>query len=599
MGELQRLYTKDDYTRTNAPYEELYKIRDDPFEHQRKLDAMSEAARLTGYKTFKKTYEAYVKSLRQMSSAIWIGSITEFEGQPLELDSGAWRADEMGVTMRSGFEDLVACVHPILPVERLVNVDTGTEKLDIAFRKGKQWRHVIVEKRILASANAIIALADNGIAVTSESAKYLVKYLHDLENLNYDAIPESASVSRLGYIDGEGFSPYVDGLIFDGDANFRTTFRSVRSEGKRDEWLRVIRTARSDSVTAKIIIAASFASALVQPLGALPFFVHLWGATAGIGKTVALMAAASVWADPSMGRYIQTFNSTTVGHEMFAAFLNSLPLIIDEMQLARDEKGRSKFSVYQLAEGVGRTRGSKVGGVQKTPTWGNCIITSGETPLTTDSAGAGAKNRVIEIECTEKVIMDGHSISSALKRHFGFAGREFVERLADAGERPLELYRETFKTLSDSDTTEKQAMAAALIITADTLAAEWIIGDQPLTVADIARFLQTNAGVDVNERAYAYMCDWVSLNVNKLRGGRDGSENYGVIEDSHAFVNSTVFRTAVDAAGYSSTALLGWLRRKGLLLLKDSRPGFTTIKSVGGTKSAYVAMQIATDEIPF
>lgn len=34
-----------------------------------------------------------------------------------------------------------------------------------------------------------------------------------------------------------------------------------------------------------------------------------------------------------------------------------------------------------------------------TPTWHNCILTTGESPLTGQSAGAGAVNRVIDIEC--------------------------------------------------------------------------------------------------------------------------------------------------------------------------------------------------------
>ena len=183
-----------------------------------------------------------------------------------------------------------------------------------------------------------------------------------------DVIPEQPSVGRLGYIDGEGFSPYVDGLVFDGDAAFKHMFQSVRASGSYDEWKRTIQSVRAGSVAAKIVIAASFASALVHPLGGLPFFVHLWGAESGTGKTVALMAAASVWADPQIGRYIQTFNSTNVGHERLAAFLNSLPVIIDELQLAKDVRGKSTFDVYKLAEGVGKTRGNRNGGIDITPT---------------------------------------------------------------------------------------------------------------------------------------------------------------------------------------------------------------------------------------
>ena len=76
---------------------------------------------------------------------------------------------------------------------------------------------------------------------------------------------------------------------------------------------------------------------MVRPMCALPFFVHLWGGTE-VGKTVGLMLAASVWANPEVGRYIHTFNSTAVGREKSAAFVNSLPLILDELQIVADRK---------------------------------------------------------------------------------------------------------------------------------------------------------------------------------------------------------------------------------------------------------------------
>ena len=77
------------------------------------------------------------------------------------------------------------------------------------------------DRKQIASQNLIVDLANHGIAVTSENARYLVRFLHDVENLNYDRIPEKKSVSRLGWIGAEGFSPYVEGLIFDGGEQFQ------------------------------------------------------------------------------------------------------------------------------------------------------------------------------------------------------------------------------------------------------------------------------------------------------------------------------------------------------------------------------------------
>ena len=116
--------------------------------------------------------------------------------------------------------------------------------------------------------------------------------------------------------------------------------------------------------------------------------------------------AASVWADPEVGKYIQTFNATEVGKELGAAFCNSIPLIIDELQLIKDNRKDFDRMIYQLSEGVGRARGRKQGGLQKTPTWRNCIITTGEFPIISPNSGAGAVNRTIEIDCHAEHLFD-------------------------------------------------------------------------------------------------------------------------------------------------------------------------------------------------
>ena len=460
-----------------------------------------------------------------------------------------------------------------MPVERLVNIDTGEEKLRLAFRKGAVWRRCIVEKRTLASANKVTELAGIGIAVNSETARNFVRYIGDLENLNYDIIPERKSIGRFGYIAGEGFSPYVDGLIFDGDANFAAMFQTVHERGSFEKWRQMAAEVRAMSVTAKIMLAASFASPLLQPLGCLPFFIHLWGVDSGTGKTVALMVAASVWGDPAVGSYVKTFDGTAVGMEKTAAFLNNLPLCLDELQLAKDAKGKTNFDVYRLAQGVGRTRGNRSGGVDKTPTWQNCILTTGESPLTGQASGAGAVNRVIDIECKADrvVIWDGMRVSGAVKRNFGHAGKAFVEKLYAAGDDvPQEIterYQELFRALSAQDTTEKQAMAAAAVVLADELACRWIFNgtEQPITVEQISEFLASKAAVSAGERAYKYLCDWVTQNSNKLIGKSETMDVLGALEEYRAYIIRSVFERVLQDAGYSVGATVSWLKQKCLI----------------------------------
>ena len=53
-----------------------------------------------------------------------------------------------------------------------------------------------------------------------------------------------------------------------------------------DVWRETAVRCRQESRTAQILLAASFASVLLGHIGALPFFVHLWSAESGTGKTV-------------------------------------------------------------------------------------------------------------------------------------------------------------------------------------------------------------------------------------------------------------------------------------------------------------------------
>ena len=112
----------------------------------------------------------------------------------------------------SGGIEEVACYHPILPVERLKNLETGEEQIKLAYKRNHHWQEIIVPKTMITSANKIVALSGRGIAVTSENARLLVKYLADVENGNDDYIDVQYSSSKLGWI-GSGFIPYDNDII--------------------------------------------------------------------------------------------------------------------------------------------------------------------------------------------------------------------------------------------------------------------------------------------------------------------------------------------------------------------------------------------------
>ena len=563
-------YTADDFYNSSEPYAFLYQYKDDKFLLGQMRERLKAQAAKVGVRGFIGLWNAYLETINQQRG-ISMDNATQFEGQEIELFSGQYVCDEYGVSMtdKYGYEQTI-CRHPIMPVERLVNIDSGEERLKLAYKKGRAWRTIIVEKSVIASSSSILQLASNGIMVNSENAKALSTYILEMEQLNYELIPEQKSVGRLGWVGTHGFSPFVDDLVFDGETNFKHIFNAVKPDGSRNAWLYAMQDLRKEKSPGRLFLAASFASAILEPCGLLPFFLHAWGGTE-VGKTVGLMIAASVWACPKMGEYITTFNSTLVGQEMTATFLNSLPLCMDELQI-QSSAGVRDFDriIYQLTEGVGRTRGAKTGGLQKTNTWRNCIITNGEHPISNANSGGGAVNRVIEFECDEKVYSDLVGICAVIQSNYGFAGREFVEYLQTDGafDRVNALQKEYYRALLRSDSTDKQAASASAILAADHIATELIFKDgNNLTVADLEKIMTKKKEVNVNYRALEFVYELVERNPNRFKANEFGEyqgEVWGKSEETCIYIIKSVFDREMGNCGFNSTAFLAWAKRNNV-----------------------------------
>lgn len=569
-------YTAEQYLNTSAPYEFLYGFKNDKFMLKQLTQRMKAKAGAIGVKCFVALFDAYCQMQARQEGVILENS-TQFDGQELELFSGEYVCDEAGVAIQDkyGFEQVI-CRHPIMPIQRLVNIDSGEERLKIAYKKGRAWRTLIAEKSMLASSNSILQLAAKGVIVTSENAKALSKYLFEIENLNYDALPEQKSVGRLGWV-GEGFSPYVEGIVFDGENNFSHIFNAVRSNGDRQKWINAMLKLRAEKTVGRLFLAASFASVLLEPCGLLSFFLHAWG-TSEFGKTVGVKIAASVWASPTLGGFITTFNSTAVGQEMMASFLNSLPMCIDELQI-QSSAGIKDFdsTIYQLAEGVGRTRGAKSGGLQRVNTWRNCFITNGERPISNANSGGGAVNRVIEFECAEKIYSNLDELCGIINANYGFAGREFVEYLQTEGalDRAMLLQKEYYRELLKSDSTDKQAASASVILAADHIATWLFFNDgNALTVEDMIAIMAKKDDMNANVRGYDYILELVARNPNKFKANDFGEyqgEVWGKIDGDYVTIIKSVFDREMSVAGFNATAFLSWAKRQGLLLYESGK----------------------------
>ncbi len=586
-------WTLEDY-QTTTPFDWLYQYKDNKFVLAQLREKIKVHAGEVGVKNFVTLWKAYLET-QNKNNYILNDRTTDCSDQPVELYCGEYTCDDYGISCidRFGGENIV-CRHPIMPIRRLSNIDTGEIRLEIAFSRGGFWRTLIVEKAVLASSQKILDMAKFGVAVDSENAKDLVQFITFIENENYDKLGETRSVGRLGWIKNCGFSPYVEGVVFDGDLAFAQMFDAVKKRGSYKNWLDLAKDIRGTGTIARIQLAASFASCLVEPLGCLPFFLHTWGGS-GSGKTVGLMFAASVWANPALGEFIRTFNSTTVGHELLAGFVNSMPLFLDELQIVKDQSSFDRV-IYMLTEGIGRSRGARSGGLQKVQTWKNCILTTGEMPITNASSGSGAVNRIIEIDVEDEVLFeDPRNVAETVRQNYGFAGKIFVENLTENLDEARETYQEFYSALIKGDTSEKQAMSAALILTADKLSEKWIFKDEKtLKIEDIEKYLSSVASIDQNSRALDWIYEFVAANNNRFDVTDNRGEIWGEISDGYIYIIKSIFDSKMREAGFNAASFLSWAKRRGIIRCNEGRNSL--VKRIAGTNSTIRTVCIQQNE---
>lgn len=584
-------------------FENLYSIEDPITRSRTKIQLRQRAKKCGVVSDFDELIKGYnqadreMKKLEKESKPICtLENYTNFAGPYEKMYCGGWIAEDNGIfAQTSGALEEVACYHPILPIERLKNLETGEEQLKLAYKRNNRWNEIIVPKIMVTSASKIVALSGKGIAVTSENAKLLVKYLADVENGNDDYIDVQYSTSKLGWNGGQ-FIPYDTEILFDGDTRFKQTFESVSERGDFEIWLDHMRELRKKGrIETKFLLSASFSSVLVHLLGGLPFFVDLWGETEG-GKTVSLMVAASVWANPDESRYIGDFKTTDVALEAKADMLNHLPMFLDDTSKT-SARIRDNFEeiVYDLCSGKGKSRSNKDLGINRENRWRNVMICNGERPLSSYVNQGGAINRILEVECGERVYDDPQKTANIVKRNYGFAGKRFVEIIQEIGiEKIKQMQDEIQRQLFSMDKMQKQSMSLAIVLTADKIVTDYIFKDgQYISIEDAEKCLIDRNAVSDNERCYRYIQDKVAMNAQRF-DNTTNCEKWGIIEKGYAIFYNSAFDQVCRDGGFSKKSFLSWADKK--CLIQTQRGQQTKVKKINGTSARCVWLKLGENE---
>lgn len=506
-----------------------------------------------------------------------------------QLQTDSWTVNADGIfhtvvrSRKTGeTETHVVTSTPIAPAAYLENPETGDCKVEVHYLYNGKQRSYVCEKETILNKTKIVKLANKGINITSEMANEMTKYFSDMERLNANMLPHYTSAAHLGWV-GNEFVPYNSKIRFDGEDENTALYQAVTQLGELEDWVNFMKPLR-ENLYFRLIMAASFASPLIQKCSCSPFWFHLWGVS-GTGKTVALMSAMSIWGDPRMGKLTRSLNATKNALMSTVSMLYNIPFAGDELQTIKNDFDNFDDLIMQLAQGVERGR-MKYDKNLPNREWHCALLSTGEEPITADNAGGGSKNRVLEVEVDNKFFgRQGNAIVNFITNNYGTAGKKFIEHIQANMETLAPAYQSIIgNILASVDTTDKQAMAASLILLADQLACDCLFpGDVPLSVEDIAPFIRSNEETDVAARAYKWLIDWISRNENRFFSSQYG-ETWGRYSNERdtVWIISSVLKEAMEKEGFSFDAVKkrwdekGWVKRYG--------KGYLQRKCIGSSK---------------
>lgn len=578
-----------------ATFEYIMSIEDE-FERTELVQELTDKATLWKIKSkFEDKLKAIIKQKRQemmiekkaSNKVQSFSNYTEFDCDYKQLFCGNWIANEEGVKTFTIFGECVACYHPILPVKRLVNIETKTEKMVIAFNKNGYWQEHVYEKSVILSSTKIVnAMANSGVLISSESSKFLVKYLLEIEAFNLNIIETEWSTSKMGWLnDYNTFMPYIkNNVVFDSESSFQSLYQSMIVKGNRDKYIELLKQIRQGNRHEPMLsVAASLASVLVKPLGSLPFIFHLFG-EAGKGKTISLMLAASIWGSPDENGYMADPKSTKTAFEMRLNFLNNLPFICDDMAqmkkfITSQKNGDFSDFIYLVCSGKGNERSNVNLGLQSQTTWRNSSITSSEKPITSEISNGGELLRVVEYQTQAGYIFeDSKQTADFLRKNYGFLGVEFIRVIQDLGiDAVKEIYANFIKKIEKKDKEKekegKQVNSVALMLTADYILTECIVKDNVFIDFDLCySLIKTNKQMSDNERAYEYIMNEVQLHKRKFEiGDNEPNERWGYFSDGYVLINPNVFTGIAERGNFNKKMFVEWAVKNNLAQVNKNR----------------------------
>lgn len=357
------------------------------------------------------------------------------------------------------------------------------------------WRYWCMPMAMLKGSGDELRgeLLSQGININIDDKRFLPRYLNQFHPKETLEISTQTGWHKEAYILPDrciGSDKY-----FYQSENFHTDI-PYRQRGTLAEWQQHIARYCVGNPLLMLSVCAAFAGALLKPAHQKGGGFHFVGESSK-GKTTGLEVACSVHGDETFKR---SWKATGNGMEATATMFNDSLLALDEVSEC-DGKEVGAI-IYQLGNGVGKSRANKNGGSRATYQWRVMVLSNGERSIESamQEAGkqikAGQELRLLNIPIFGNYgafnalhdKQDGRELSdhlqTAAKKYHGVAGIEYLTKLVAETRNIDALATEYTEALINGESLSSQEHRAAkrfgLLALAGELATEYgITGWQP------------------------------------------------------------------------------------------------------------------------
>lgn len=210
--------------------------------------------------------------------------------------------------------------------------------------------------------------------------------------------------------------------------------------GSLDNWRKIIQLLVAKEYNGVLAMSlVGFGSVLMRYTGFAGITFHCGSSQSGVGKSLALELAGSVWGHPV--RYRVGEGTSDVAMQQRLGLLSSLPLISDEITA----KNRKDFEwiagfIFSMSEGQGKERmESGANKERENTTYWNSIALFSSNTIVTDfldvrkHSSQGEMMRVLEWLPSKKIVWadNEHKIVQSLKDNYGCAGHAYAQWLVN------------------------------------------------------------------------------------------------------------------------------------------------------------------------